>query len=461
MSQNHGPLKWLGANARPSARAFGTTNAQDIIQLLNERKPNHSLPGALYWKEDVFKAELEHLWYREWLFAGVECEIVNAGDLTTFQLGAYPLLLVRGHDNVIRGFHNICRHRGFKLCNAAKGNVVKRIKCPYHQWTYELDGALAFAKDCDTGFRKEAYGLKPIHVECVAGYIFISVASSPPSFEPIRAMFEPYIAPFHLRSAKVAFESRIIEQGNWKIAWQNNRECYHCKGAHPELTTTFPDSPYWNGGPGQSEKERQIVAAMLSKCEAMGLPSQYQVAGSHQHRIMRIPFKGDGRSMTLTGEPAVATKRLVPSLPLEENIGNVLFYHYPSTWNHFQADHALSFRMLPISPTETEIVTKWLVPKDAVEGLDYDLKTLTEVWIATNAQDQVLVQTQQEGVTSPAYEPGPYSSLQEEGVIRFDDWYCEFMKDRLRGSGMLENDTAHHEIDTRDDQESYRHLQIG
>ena len=112
---------------------------------------------------------------------------------------------------------------------------------------------------------------------------------------------------------------------------------------------------------------------------------------------------------------------------------DVLLYHCPSTWNHITADHALSFRCLPISATETQLTTKWLVPKDAVEGRDYDLKTLTEVWTATNAQDMALVERNAEGIRSPAYEPGPYSPVHETGVMQFVDWYCGSMERNLGG----------------------------
>ena len=94
-------------------------------------------------------------------------------------------------------------------------------------------------------------------------------------------------------------------------------------------------------------------------------------------------------------------------------------------------DHAIVFRLLPISPTQTEVTSKWLVHKDAVEGKDYDLKALTEVWLATNDEDRRVVEENQKGILSPAYEPGPYSPSQEEGVIHFVDWYVRTMRDRL------------------------------
>ena len=102
-------------------------------------------------------------------------------------------------------------------------------------------------------------------------------------------------------------------------------------------------------------------------------------------------------------------------------------FHYPNTWNHFLSDHVLNFRVIPVSPTETEVTTTWLVHKDAVEGKDYDLKRLTEVWIDTNDEDRRVVEENQIGVNSPAYEPGPYSEKQESGVRQFIDWYVQSM----------------------------------
>ncbi|MDH5453004.1 MAG: Rieske (2Fe-2S) protein, partial [Paracoccaceae bacterium] len=103
----------------------------------------------------------------------------------------------------------------------------------------------------------------------------------------------------------------------------------------------------------------------------------------------------------------------------------------------FLSDHVLNFRVLPISPTETQVTTTWLVHKDAVEGQDYDLKRLTEVWDATNDEDRIVVEQNQLGINSPAYEPGPYSDLQESGVIQFVDWYVATLQSRLVGRKIM------------------------
>jgi Rieske 2Fe-2S family protein len=117
--------------------------------------------------------------------------------------------------------------------------------------------------------------------------------------------------------------------------------------------------------------------------------------------------------------------------------GTLLKFHYPTTWNHFLPDHSIVFRVTPISPTQTEVSTKWLVHKDAVEGQDYDLKRLTEVWIATNDEDRIVVEDNQRGINSPAYQPGPYSKVQESGVIQFSNWYAEHLTRALTGRHLV------------------------
>jgi len=114
-----------------------------------------------------------------------------------------------------------------------------------------------------------------------------------------------------------------------------------------------------------------------------------------------------------------------------DRIGTLLLYHYPTTRNHVLGDHAVTFRVLPHGVGETAVTTKWLVHRDAVEGVDYDIATLTDVWTKTNEQDRRVVEENARGILSPAYEPGPYSERDEGGVIQFVDWYSSSIESRL------------------------------
>ena len=117
----------------------------------------------------------------------------------------------------------------------------------------------------------------------------------------------------------------------------------------------------------------------------------------------------------------------------DARIGSLLTFHYPSLWNHVLGDHAVTFRVLPLGPKQTMVTTRWLVNAEAVEGVDYSLDELTEVWVATNDQDRRIVEENQLGVASPAFEPGPYNARHEGGVIQFVDWYAATMERALSG----------------------------
>ncbi len=396
-----------------------------LLDGLAKRRTGYSLPRDFYVSPDVFRLDLETVFYREWLFAGHACELPKAGSYMTVKVGAYDVLIVRDAEGGIRAFHNMCRHRGSHICLAEKG-VTAKLVCPYHQWTYDLDGRLLWARDMGPAFDATAHGLKPVHCETVAGFVFICVCPVAPPFEPVRAMVEPYHAPHRLEDAKVAHETTIVEKGNWKLVWENNRECYHCAGTHPELCRSYPDSP--SAQLSDEVGEDPAFAALWDRCRTLGLPAGFEIADDAQYRVTRLPLSRGAESMTMTGRPAV---RRPLSPRITGGIGDLPFYHYPSIWNHVVVDHAISFRVTPIGPQETAVTTKWLVHKDAVEGVDYDVEDLTRVWIATNDQDRRIIEDNQRGVNSPAYEPGPYSPRHEAAVMEFVEWYCGVMERRL------------------------------
>ncbi|ERM03243.1 Rieske (2Fe-2S) protein [Brucella intermedia 229E] len=398
--------------------------------LLTGRDPNFSLEQKFYTDPEYYKQDLENIFYKDWLFVGHYCELPKTGSYMTVQIGAYPVVIVRDAQGGIRAFHNSCRHRGSRICAAEKGTAAKLV-CPYHQWTYELDGRLLFARQVGPDFKPAEYGLKPVHCETVAGYIYVCVADeAPPDFASFRNLVEPYLAPHNIKDAKVAFESSIIEKGNWKLVWENNRECYHCAANHPELCRTYPEAPSATGVQGVMEDPE--INQLWKNCASVGLPAQFNMSEDGRYRITRIPLLRDAVSYTMSGKAAVK-KPLSDQVAGATNIGAMLLFNYPSTWNHLMADHAISFRVLPISAEETLVTTKWLVHKDAVEGVDYDLDELTHVWIQTNDQDRQIVEENAVGIRSPAYQPGPYSVEHEGGVMQFLEWYTNTMTPRLRG----------------------------
>ena len=404
----------------------------NVLRQLKNRREGYSLEQPFYTDAEYFKLDMEMIYYRDWLFIGHDCEVARPGNFFTVQVGDYPVVIVRGRDQMIRAFHNTCRHRGSRVCAAERGSSAKLV-CPYHQWTYELDGRLLYARQMGDDFDASQHSLKPVHCESVGGYIFICLANSAPDFAPVRASIEPYLLPHRLGEAKVAFQSTIIEKGNWKLVWENNRECYHCAGNHPELCRTYPEAPSATGV--QGAKDDPVIAEHWARCEAARLPSEFRIDPSGQFRTARMPLIEDAESYTMTGRRAV--RRPLSDDVTISHIGTMLLFHYPTTWNHILVDHAISFRVLPLSAEETAVTTTWLVHKDAVEGVDYNLDELTHVWTETNDQDRQIVEGNAFGIRSPAYEPGPYSPEHEGGVMQFVEWYTNFMLTRLQGGTAL------------------------
>jgi glycine betaine catabolism A len=404
--------------------------SKNILCQLKKRKKGYGLPGNFFTAEDIYEAELDNIFYKEWIFVGHTIELKEIGSWLTIDIGKYPVFVVRDDNYELKAYHNICRHRGLKICNELNGKFKsKNIVCQYHNWSYDKQtGKLKYARameDNKNNFNQSELGLFPVKLESVGGYIFVCVSDNPPNFEEFKNIIEEYSEPYNLNNCKIAYKLKIIEKCNWKLTWENNRECYHCLTNHPELIQSFPGN--WiqtkDGDFKDTVKQQNM--------EDLRLPYKFISSEDNQYRIMRHFFVKGSTSMTMTGEPAIKNGKTLGRIPNNEDIGNVALYHYPTTWNHWQADYAISFRMVPINSQETELVTTWIVPNDAEEGIDYDLDELTKVWIATNEQDKYLVEKVQMGIKSPAYKPGPLNEIHEGGVIEFVDWYSNLMINRL------------------------------
>ena len=261
---------------------------------------------ALYCDPGVYALDLENVFYREWLFAVPSCELPKAGAFATLQVGAYPLVITRGNDGMIRAFHNVCRHRGQRLCAKETGSTPKLV-CPYHQWTYDLDGKLLYARDMQEGFDPAAHGLKKVHCVDLGGMVFICLAEVPPPISDLAPKLMSYLAPSGLKDAKVAFSSTIVENGNWKLVIENNRECYHCGGSHPSLCRTYSDNPRMTAMEGPDSASPDILDHW-KRCEAAGLPSRFTNHPLMQWRLARIPLLNNAESYTMDTKAAVARR---------------------------------------------------------------------------------------------------------------------------------------------------------
>ncbi|ACB24471.1 Rieske 2Fe-2S family protein [Methylobacterium sp. PvP062] len=409
-----------------------------LQRLLRERRRGYSLPAEFYLSPEIFDADMAVIFGRHWIYVGVEPDVPEAGDVMVVDIGTTSVAIVRDDDGAVRAFHNVCRHRGARLVHEEK-STVGNLVCRYHSWTYDLTGALIHADHMGPDFRRGCHGLKPVHIRSLEGLLFVCLSDDPPAdFDAMAARLGPYIAPHNIRDTKVAFQKDIVEPGNWKLTMENNRECYHCGANHPELTVPlfaygfgFAPEEMDEHDRAQAERYGSLLRTRHGEWEAEGLPSKEideldtMITG---FRTERLPLDGEGESHTI--DTKAACRKLLGSLT-NAKLGGLSVWTQPNSWHHFLGDHIVTFSVLPLDTERSLLRTKWLVHKDAVEGVDYDLANLTGVWEATNDQDSELVGICQQGVRSPAYEPGPYSPHTEMLVEKFCTWYVGRMAAHL------------------------------
>ena len=400
----------------------------DLPTLLRARLPGHTLPAPLYVTEAAHEADLDLIFGRHWLFVASAPELPEPGDYVTVQIGRNSIMLVRDDDGVVRAFHNVCRHRGSRILLDPRGETGNLV-CPYHQWTYDLTGKLIHTNEFDSCVGSGRHDLKPVPVRDLAGLIYVCLANdAPPDFEGVADEVLPYLEPHAIGRCKVAHQEDIVEHGNWKLTMENNRECYHCGGGHPELLKSlFHFFGEYEITPDQQDDHDRYVrtkAEMAAIWDEAGLPWRAieKLSGRPTgFRVERLALDGPGESYTMDARRAC--RKLVGGFT-NARLGTLHLHTQPNAWFHFLGDHAVTFSVLPVSADRTRVRTTWLVDRDAVEGVDYDVENLTAVWRATNRQDGNFVSWAHAGAGSDAYEPGQYAAS-EYMVDAFCTWYTE------------------------------------
>jgi glycine betaine catabolism A len=412
---------------------------QHLARVLDSHRPGFALPGRFFTDDALYEAELEGIFARHWLFVASEPEIPEGGDYRTYQIGPYPIFILRQDDGSIAAFHNTCRHRGARILQQASGVVGSKLVCPYHRWSYDTTGRVVGCGASRDHDRPPDMRLKPVHLRVLAGLIFVCLAEEPPDdFEEMATKLSGYLEPHGLSRTKIARQVDLIEAGNWKLAIENNRECFHC-GGHPELLRSLfhfiGDFSEESLSPEERTSYGRYGAAReraLQSWERAGLPwerIELLYGRATAFRTERLVLEGSGESMTLDSK--AACRRLLGSFT-EAGLGTLHLHVQPNAWCHFLSDHIMTFSILPLDRQRTLVRTTWLVHADAEEGKDYDLENLTRVWQATNEQDASFVAETQIGVSSPRYEPGPLEST-EFMVGHFHRWYVERMRAAIMG----------------------------
>ena len=381
------------ASRRPEGAGHGTVlTAADLALTRRPFAEARTLPAAVYTSTEVFRLEQQTLFGRSWLCAGRENDLPESGDFFVQEIAGDSVIVVRGADRQIRAFFNVCRHRGSRLLDQQRGSGLKRVMCPYHAWSYELDGRLHKAPQMGKEFRADSVSLVPVRIGFHQGFIFLNLDEAAVPLDQYLADLPDFS---RFRMAELSCGKRVEYEvaANWKFICENYSECYHCAGVHPQLSRISDLIA--------RAQRRQEIGACFN-----GGPM-----------LMREGVE----TMSMSGKSTVPA---IPGLSAEDHRYVYYYVIYPNLLLSPHPDYVLTHTAWPITPERTRIVCEWLFTAEAVSRPDFDPRDMVEFWDMTNRQDWGLCERAQAGARSRGFRPGPYHPT-EDCVHTFDRWYAD------------------------------------
>ncbi|MGV9775023.1 aromatic ring-hydroxylating oxygenase subunit alpha [Streptosporangium sp. NPDC003464] len=354
-----------------------------------------TLPGGHYTDERVFALEQERIFESMWFCAVRAADLGRPGAFRTVQVGRESVLVTRARDGSVRAFLNVCRHRGARLRAEESGEVRRTFRCPYHAWTYDLEGRLVAAPNLAAmpDLDRAAYGLVGVHVREWLGYVWLCLADDPPPFEAdvvgavvTRLGEEGLIENYGVGDLEVGRRIVYDVKANWKLLVENFMECYHCATIHPELVGVLPEF-------------------------AGGYAAQSFVG--HGAR-----FGAEVRGFTVDGSQGVDR---IPGVSEDQDRRYYAITIRPQVFVNLVPDHVIIHRMFPLSAGRTVVECDWLFHRDVVER-GADLGPSVELFHRVNAQDFAACERCQPAMASRAYARGGVLVPSEHHIRAFHDW---------------------------------------
>jgi Rieske 2Fe-2S family protein len=356
-----------------------------------------TLPTLWYVSEDMFRVEKERIFGREWVCIGREEELPEAGAYRVVDVAGESIVVVRNREGVLRGFYNVCRHRGTRLCRTAdaeaqsgwpelRGGVVagRGIVCPYHHWTYDLDGRLVAAPHLSglTATDKAALSLHPVGVDSWGGFVFVNL--TPAEAVPLAAQLGAIperLQRYPLKDLRIGRTIQYQVGANWKAICENYNECYHCGPVHPELCAVVPS--FREGGGSQLDW-------------ANGIP----------HRPGAYTFTASGTT----------SRRPFPGLSADEQVRHKGELTYPNLFVSLACDHVAVFILQPRSAERTDITCHFLFEQYELAKADFDPSDTADFWEVVNRQDWAICEAVQRGMQSRIHAHGYYAPMEDASL---------------------------------------------
>jgi len=393
-------------------------------ELISKYQGSQSLPRQFYTSETVYKMDIQHYWNHSWIWVGHINQIPNVGDFFLFDYGYESVIIARDKNGSVNAFLNVCRHRGSRVCIEKSGNT-RLFVCPYHAWTYELNGSLRAAREMEDNFNTAEYSLKKVNLRIFHGLIFICVADNSPNIDEGLLQLEPLVEPFEFENLKIVHSANYPVAANWKLALENYMECYHCAPSHLEYSRSHSLKD-------PSSANIELKNCMLKKSMDVGLSGEelhINLLESNNVEMdfyfSRYPLFQGYKTGSKSGE------KLAPLLGRLKDFDGGTSDIQIGILNNFlsYSDHVIGYRFIPRSLQITDIEVIWMVREDAEEGKDYNLEDLTWLWHCTSQDDERIIALNQKGVNSNHYVPGPLSNM-EWGIKAFHAGYLKQLEEK-------------------------------
>jgi phenylpropionate dioxygenase-like ring-hydroxylating dioxygenase large terminal subunit len=398
-----------------ATRLEDQSRGDEAVRVRTQHRSGWSLPAYEYLSQERYEHDVAIMRERLWFIAGHESQIPKTGDYKLFTFAQESIILVRDKTGAVNALYNVCRHRGSHVCREPQGNA-KLLVCPYHSWTYRLDGTLLPPPSMPEDFNPKEYGLKPCHVSIEAGIIFVCLASgAPPDFEAFVAPLRAFLAPYALGRTKAVEEEKVLAASNWKMGIENFQECYHCPGAHQGMMRILSQHPPAIETP--DEKGETWTARM----RRLGRPVEPLFDEPSSHHLQQVVPLEIGRGHLSGSTDGKPRSKLLGDMT-EWSGGWTLFSFNPFAHALMFDDYVQLISYTPVDVGKTAATMIWLVRDDAVESVDYDLRSLTKLMSDVMKEDVQITDDNQRGVLSWTYSPSPLSK-EEAGVVRFHTWY--------------------------------------
>ena len=353
-----------------------------------------TLPARYYTDPSLFRAEMDRLFGRMWVCAGRSEQAGRPGQFFVREINGRNIVVTRSASGTLRAFHNVCRHRGTRICSEEVGQFAGSIRCPYHAWTYDLDGRLIGAPHMEEvpHFDKAEYPLLAVDADEWDGHVFVTLRDNPP---PLRAQLGDLCAKFRdWRMQDLRLGRRIVYdvRANWKLIIQNYNECLHCPNLHPALNKL---SHYLSG-----ENE----------------PLRPTYMGG------RMDLRPGVETLSMDGS---CPRAFLPGLSPEDRRRVYYYAIFPNMLLSLHPDYMLVHSLWPMAPDRTVNICEWHFQPSELARERFNPSDCVDFWDLTNRQDWHVCELSQAGISSPAYVPGPYSN-REDLLYAFDRFIVEF-----------------------------------